>query len=312
DFGLSCLHRDEIGCGTSYRFLLRPPNSKKDEDEELLNVMRELAAMQNSTILLGDFNLLIDWKNARALSSTSASFLNFFNEGSFHQHVQQPTHGSNILDIILSTFPDVINITIISVGHPDLKIDFSALNSHLLNQGFCHKLYEALSTFVPMRFPKAFCFRYPPQIKNLINQKERLFHELENPLNNSLYEKVCSDLDYILKRFLANHERRLASQSSLRRLHLYVRSNLKPKSSLPTLTDLQGSLLLNENAKAESLAQYIASVFSKVSSQSETSMIKAHISRNCPDIYFHPHEVCTIMKKLKPSLSEPIDGIPQI
>ncbi|KAK5974558.1 hypothetical protein GCK32_000810, partial [Trichostrongylus colubriformis] len=80
------------------------------------------------------------------------------------------------------------------------------------------------------------------------------------------------DLDRNLKKFIANFERRLGSQKTMRRLHLFLRSKFKPKASLPTLEDQTGVKLYTDSAKAEAL-----------------------------DLLFTPTAVSSVLKDLKPS-----------
>ncbi|KAK6035570.1 hypothetical protein COOONC_26925, partial [Cooperia oncophora] len=207
------------------RFILvyRPPNMSKNEDEELIDVLRDTVATHTNTIMLGDFNLL------------------FFRGSGLEQHVSLPTHGRNILDLVLSTFNNIREVTTSSpLANSDHSIvrfkvlgDFESLDGYLstvdwltlfdqyvsmddVYQRFCRLLYHALSLFVPMKVREI----RPPHITNLLTQKERLFCDLEFPLSSSLYKKVCSDVDRHLKKFIASLERRLGRQTSLKRLSL--------------------------------------------------------------------------------------------
>nr|CDJ87410.1 RNA-directed DNA polymerase (reverse transcriptase) domain containing protein [Haemonchus contortus] len=281
----------------------------------------------------------------------------------FEQHVHVPTHGNSILDLVLSTFSNIRDVTVSAplansdhnVVHFKLfeelgracylpfpnfsSVDYAGLDEYFRNVDwlhlfehyvsaddayarFCNVVYRGLAGFVPIKFPKSSIIRYPPQIKNLLFQKERLFQELDYPLSSPLYKKVCSDVDYHLKKFAASYERRFGRASyerrfgrtaSLRRLHLYLRNKLKPKPSLPILKDQAGSNLHNDSAKAEALGRYFASVFLDASAcDGDVGNSLKHIYRSLPDIYFHPTDVRLVLKNLKPSTSEPFDGIPQI
>ncbi|KAK6061091.1 hypothetical protein COOONC_01242, partial [Cooperia oncophora] len=95
------------------RFILvyRPPNMSKNEDEELIDVLRDTVATHTNTIMLGDFILLVDWKALNAHNAASSLFLKFFQGSGLEQHVSLPTHGRNILDLVLSTFNNIREVT---------------------------------------------------------------------------------------------------------------------------------------------------------------------------------------------------------
>ncbi|KAK6062025.1 hypothetical protein COOONC_00308 [Cooperia oncophora] len=81
------------------RFILvyRPPNVSKNVDEELIDVLRDTVATHTNTIML-----------------ESSLFLKFFRGSGLKQHVSLPTHGRNILDLVLSTFNNIREVTISS------------------------------------------------------------------------------------------------------------------------------------------------------------------------------------------------------
>ncbi|KAK6046063.1 hypothetical protein COOONC_16432 [Cooperia oncophora] len=97
------------------------------------------------------------------------------------------------------------------------------------------------------------------------NKRDRSI-DLETPMSSPLYRKVCLDVDHHLKKFISNFERHLGSQASLKRLHQYIRNKFKSKSSVPTLKDQFGSILVSEREKAEALGRFFAGVFSASSS----------------------------------------------
>ncbi|EYC03347.1 hypothetical protein Y032_0094g2706 [Ancylostoma ceylanicum] len=145
-----------------------------------------------------------------------------------------------------------------------------------------------------------------------MEQKQRLFSTLVDPLSNQLYKKVCSDIDIHLKKFLTYLERRLSSSSSMTRLHNYVRHRIKPKTALSVLTDQLGRNCATDYDKAEALAQYFASVFSTESDSDVHSPNPIPVVHSCNDVFFHPTEIYKLLKALKPSFSECYDGIPQV
>ncbi|VDL73217.1 unnamed protein product [Nippostrongylus brasiliensis] len=152
-----------------------------------------------------------------------------------------------------------------------------------------------------------------------MEQKERLFSSLDSPLSNPLYRKVCRDLEYQeyhLRKYLTNYEKRLANQPSLRCLYQYLRMRIKGNAPIPTLTDTDGNKFYSDLEKARALASHFASVFS-VEDRSlpvysgEAEQTQYDVLEEF-DILFQPHEISLILSSLKPSITEPFDGIPPI
>lgn len=219
---------------------------------------------------------------------------------------------------------------------PDFaNVDFALLSQHLssvdwwsvfdkyssvseLYERFCKVLYSALALFVPFKVPRVNHVKYPKHIHNLLCQKERLFHENRDALSSSLYKKVCADINYHLVKFLDNYERRLSHSRSARCLYQYVRRRMKNTGSIPTIVDEQSNPILSDNEKACRIAEYFASVFSAGQdiSLGDSNLVNAEnrhpLSEFDPTFYFHPEDIFRILGELKPSCSEPWDGIPQI
>ncbi|VDL64430.1 unnamed protein product [Nippostrongylus brasiliensis] len=84
---------------------------------------------------------------------------------------------------------------------------------------------------------------------------------------------------------------------------------------LPTLRDSDGHVLHTDEEKAEALGKYFSSVFTADDVTSSSNLRHPNSPSEtvaCNDIYFHPTEISSLLQQLKPSLSIPIDGIPQI
>ncbi|KAK6045148.1 hypothetical protein COOONC_17348 [Cooperia oncophora] len=101
-------------CRTRFILVYRPPNSVRDDDEALIDLMASLNSCDQDTLILGDFNLQIDWRNFSACDAASRSFLRFFLHSDLTQFVKKPTHLDRVLDIILTSSPIVKNVTILS------------------------------------------------------------------------------------------------------------------------------------------------------------------------------------------------------
>ncbi|EYC41325.1 hypothetical protein Y032_0573g156 [Ancylostoma ceylanicum] len=320
----------------------------------LIELLSDLASSHANTVILGDLNLHVDWENFSSLDYSSTALADFFSEIGFRQFVHQPTHGDNILDVVLSSSDKIKNVSLLpplaNADHcivsfqinalfhetwvyptPDfLSVDYSRLNHYFsgvdwlslfdsyvtvddLYQRFLSVIYEGLARFGSMKLPTAQTLRYPAQIKSLLEQKQRLFNKLENPLSNFLYKKVCSDIDHHLKKFLANLEHRLSSRNSMSRLYRYVHRKIKTRAALPSIKDQDQKECRTDGEKAEALGEYFASVFAPASSHESFRTVGiTGPFFSCNNIIFHPDEVAIILKNLKPSSSELYDGIPQI
>ncbi|KAK6042057.1 hypothetical protein COOONC_20438, partial [Cooperia oncophora] len=271
---LFCPHK-----ATRVRFsvVYRPPNSTKSEDEELIEALQDIISAQANSVILGDFNLLIDWDNLRALNSSSTRFLEFFQQSFLQQHVSLPTHENNVLDLVLSTFP---NVSEVSTAPPLANSDHASVRFKLLEE-----------------FRSDFALPSPDFSKVDYKRLDAHFSNIEWL---TLFEQYDS-MDDIYRRFCRI------------RLHLYLRKKFNSKPGLPTLEDPSGTRLHVDSAKAEALGRYFAGVFLAPSPSSDGDLEKVAIVPQCgiPDIYFHPNDVRSLLKRLKPSHSEPFDGIPQ-
>lgn len=106
-------HNRKIILGVFYR----PPNNDPKPLEDLQAALQELST--NELILLGDFNLPeIDWLNNRALrhSDIYTLMMDVVQDNFLTQLVNQPTRESNILDLVLTTSPDLVDN--LAVGEP--------------------------------------------------------------------------------------------------------------------------------------------------------------------------------------------------
>ncbi|EYC13274.1 hypothetical protein Y032_0044g1073 [Ancylostoma ceylanicum] len=154
---------------------------------------------------------------------------------------------------------------------------------------------------------------YPKHICNLLAQKKRLFNSLVNPLSNLYYKKVCADLNFHIIRFHSNYEKRLAKTTGMKDFFSHVRSKVKNTAPLPVIENLDQKLCFRDKEKADALGQYFASVFtSSYSSEYMTTEADSSDSSAFPYIIVTPKDVFYYLRKLKPSASSSIDGIPQI
>ncbi|EYB81846.1 hypothetical protein Y032_0373g190 [Ancylostoma ceylanicum] len=159
-----------------------------------------------------------------------------------------------------------------------LAVDYSALNDFLANINwlalldnynscldvylpFCNVIYYALGKFVPVETPGAVAPKFPAHLRAVTLQKERLFYNLSDPLNNALYKKVCFGIDHQMKKFQANRERRLAANTFAKELYLHLKHKMKPKVYLPALVDHLGNVVVSDMDKANAFAANFSNVF---------------------------------------------------
>ena len=87
-------------------------NTKPEDEEPLLELISK-ACQRGEVVIVGDFNHeTIDWELMEA-QSEGQGFLDRIQDQFLHQHVDKPTRGNNILDLILSSNPEQVrNITV--------------------------------------------------------------------------------------------------------------------------------------------------------------------------------------------------------
>ncbi|KAK6037481.1 hypothetical protein COOONC_25013, partial [Cooperia oncophora] len=93
---------------------------------------------------------IVDWKNLRAGNTSSAAFLDFFQESGLEQHVLQPTHGSNTLDLVLSTSPSIQNV---SLRPPLANSDHASVRFELL-EGFSYAALLPTPDFLNVNYDR--------------------------------------------------------------------------------------------------------------------------------------------------------------
>ncbi|CAB4043273.1 Hypothetical predicted protein, partial [Paramuricea clavata] len=117
-------HRDDITCIAEILFVdillhrnkkltigvfYRPPNREWQPFEELNQILSEIST--SDIILLGDFNISdINWNNISPQRDSLLEnlLIDIVHEHFFSQLVNEPTRGSNILDLVLTTSTDHI------------------------------------------------------------------------------------------------------------------------------------------------------------------------------------------------------------
>jgi len=94
-------------CSLTVGVCYRSPNIEDQEDRSLLDTIQYFS--REAVLIMGDFNHGdIDWDLQCAASTNGEEFLTFINDLFITQHVQSATRGKNILDLVLSTEPDMV------------------------------------------------------------------------------------------------------------------------------------------------------------------------------------------------------------
>lgn len=108
-----CRLVDSGGKGLLVGVCYRSANKElfKDSDQKLRELLSEVGGM--NVLVMGDFNYpAIDWLSRSSTDSASLDtrlFLDCLDDKFYKQHVTTPTRAGAILDLLLSTEPDLIN-----------------------------------------------------------------------------------------------------------------------------------------------------------------------------------------------------------
>jgi hypothetical protein len=90
----------------------RTPSSTKEESDCLNQVLRSLGDVNKDIMIIGDFNYRdINWETMQAVSGTAEAFLDVIQDNLWSQHVTKPTREESLLDLVITSNPDVIDET---------------------------------------------------------------------------------------------------------------------------------------------------------------------------------------------------------
>lgn len=104
----------------------RPPDSNSSFNDQLRISLEKACEVfpSNITYLFGDFNFpSVDWDRLSSSCNMSTEFINLTLDYNLSRTVSQPTRGSNILDLILTSHPE----TLVHIEHVDGFSDHSLL-----------------------------------------------------------------------------------------------------------------------------------------------------------------------------------------
>lgn len=120
----------------------RPPDASRSFIDDLHDSINlALKKYQGHEVyLLGDFNYpQIDWPLLSSTCSSSTDFLNLTLDFNFSQIIDQPTRGSNVLDLVLTTAPETIGPLSFLGGFSDHKLIQLTVEIPTLETGFSVK-----------------------------------------------------------------------------------------------------------------------------------------------------------------------------
>ncbi|XP_059850476.1 uncharacterized protein LOC132407666 isoform X1 [Hypanus sabinus] len=118
--------------------LYRPPNSSQDVDYKLQQEIEKSCQKGNVMIIVGDFNMKVDWGNQASTGRQEREFVECLRDGFLEQLVVEPTRGSAVPDWVLCNDPEVIRELKVKehLGNSDhnmieftLKLEKEKLNS---------------------------------------------------------------------------------------------------------------------------------------------------------------------------------------
>ena len=82
-------------------------------DDEFYTILEEILLSQHECVIMGDFNLPnIDWTLQRPTPAPGNKLMQLLADNNLTQHVHETTRENNILDLVISTEEELINLKI--------------------------------------------------------------------------------------------------------------------------------------------------------------------------------------------------------
>lgn len=181
---------------------------------------------------------------------------------------------------------------------------------------FVSILFPLLDQFVPKIFlasPKK--FYYPKFVCKKIARRRLLWRKFKaNPSEHNLscYKKFCKRVRNIIHAFYANRENSVVDDGSRNSFYNYVNKQLNVKSSFFRLLDDSGVIVSDQRIICDVFNKYFASVHIPDDGNAPNFFHARLNSSICNFVRFDPVFICDLSKRLKPSCSLGVDGIPAI
>lgn len=100
--------KQKNGRNVNIGLVYRSPNSCQDNDAMLCSTLRNLS--HKDLIVFGDFNYPgVNWQSLDTQGKQASEFLDAVMDGYLTQHVNFPTRGENVLDLILSSDENMVS-----------------------------------------------------------------------------------------------------------------------------------------------------------------------------------------------------------
>ncbi|KAK6033388.1 hypothetical protein OSTOST_00388 [Ostertagia ostertagi] len=258
---------------TRFVLVYRPPSHTLAEDVELCDLLSDLCSVTRNVVLLGDFNLDIDWSITHAPSPRQSRFRRFtslFSHLGLVQLISEPTCGHSILDLVL-TSPDSGSDAAIGppLGTSDHHIaNVDAVNSELdrfnwldlfngyhtiddVYNRFLTAVHSLIDRYVPMRRMIHPFDKYPQHIKIFFTREKDCSVHLKTP--------------YCLTGITESTEISRSTSNVIlppKKGNFLSAQALRQEKEIFCLYDSDGRVLTTDSEKDNVLADYFASVFS--------------------------------------------------
>ncbi|XP_055521745.1 uncharacterized protein LOC129715880 [Leucoraja erinacea] len=130
----------------------RPPNSSSEVGDGIKQEIRN-ACDKGKTVIMGDFNLHIDWVNQIGRGAEEEDFLECMRDSYLNQHVEEPTREQAILDWVLSNEEGLVSNLVVRapLGKSDhnmveffIRMESDIVNSETMVQNLKKGNFEGM------------------------------------------------------------------------------------------------------------------------------------------------------------------------
>lgn len=279
----------------------RPPNLSVLEDEELINALYILCSDNIPVLVLGDFNIEVDWVHICPKSAAAAKFCDVFNNLLLTQLVKSATRGTSVLDLILSSasFVDQVKLlpplgcsdhsvvqfylehkcsNTLSLPEPDYnRVDYAKLNQYLHDIDW-YQIFDNYTSTSDLYY--RMCVVLYEILSYLVPFRSVRYEIMHYPqhIQNLIAQKhrLFNEIDHplqdsryqLLCRKICRHIKKFTLYKERRLLGLsktaflrYLKAKIKGLNTPTVLYDSLGNYLLNSKDKAKALGLHFAAVF---------------------------------------------------
>ncbi|KAF2357940.1 Endonuclease/exonuclease/phosphatase [Trinorchestia longiramus] len=290
-----------LGQTTKIVLVYRNPNCTAIKDDEFYDCLDIILSTPHETLIMGDFNLPhINW-TSRQSQAPGSKFIDLLNTNSLQQHVNEPTRGNNILDLVMTTTDLSINGLEVTdkIGDHQM-IDFS-LEVQDPNSRTQHK--QVLDY-------KRANFKLMKEELGSYNYEVLMNNKNAEECYMILKDKIAPAPDHHIprKRIRPTNNTPWFSQEIKRLINTRQHSRLK-RDTIGPLIDSEGSTQTNNKSKAKILNTYFTSVFTQ---EDLTEILQPHVLNSqkiVSDGVYTVEEVEEQLSILNPYKSTGPDGL---